>query len=139
VSEPFRPGARIYFVTSVRGWPGFAAWAAAGALLCLAIVSIASIGLFVMPLAAAAAVAGAMRVRRWPEGLGALAGVALTTLVVGLLNVGNRPCPSSGTLVVPPSRREVSCGGLDSEPFLIIGVVAALLAIGGYVALSKNR
>jgi hypothetical protein len=124
-------------VTTVRGWVGFVAWAAAGALVSLAVVSAASIGLFLLPVALAAVVAGTARVRLWPEALGAVAGLASTALVVGLLNVGSRPCPRNGSLVLPPGQREVSCGGLDAKPFLIFGVATGLIALASYAALRK--
>jgi hypothetical protein len=125
-------------VTAVRGWVGFAAWAACGALASLAVVSAASIGLLLLPVAGAAVVAGVARVRFWPEANGALAGLASTALVVGFLNLGSRPCPRNGTLVLPPGQREVSCGGLDAEPFLIFGVATALVGLVCYAALRNN-
>jgi len=121
-----------------EGWLGFAAWAAGGTLLTLVLVAAASFGLFLLPVAVALLVLVARRVRLWPESLGVLDGLALTALLIGLLNLDYTPCPDGETLMLAPAQREASCGGLAPAPFLGAGVVLGVLPIALFV-LSRRR
>jgi hypothetical protein len=125
-------------VSIARGWVGFSAWGAGAMLASLAVAGAPSVGLFLLPVAGVALVGIAARVRLWPEVLGALEGLAASALVIGLLNLGSTPCPSSGTLVLPPGQHEIGCGGIAPAPFLIGGLVTALLAVALYRSLRDN-
>ena len=115
-----------------RGPIGFVAWAAVGALAAFAVATAPSIGLLLMPVAAVAVVLAARRIRVWPEAFGLLEGVAAIALTIGLLNLGNTPCPSSGELVLRPGEHEASCGGFDPMPLLIAALILAVVGVAGY-------
>ena len=73
---------------TATGWPWFLAWALAGALSALALVSILSIGIFIAPLAAVAIFLVARRSSRGPEVLGLVTGAGLLGIVVWVLSRG---------------------------------------------------
>ena len=73
---------------SATGWTWFLAWALAGALCALALVSILSIGIFIAPLAAVAIFLVARRSPHGPEPLGLLMGAGVLGIVVWLLSRG---------------------------------------------------
>lgn len=120
------------------GWRWFAAWAAAGALLAFSLVAAASVGLFVLPVAALALWAilrGSPP--RW-SAFGLVSGAGLVSMLVGALNRGSSPCPESGQLTESPGAGPVECGGLDGTPFLAAGVVL-VLAGPALVAAARRR
>jgi hypothetical protein len=119
-------------VSGVRGWSGFGAWSAGGILFAMGVVGAASFGFLLLPVAGAALIVIAARVRVWPEGLGAFEGLAAVALLIGVLNLGRTPCPRDGTLVLHPGQHEVSCGGVAPAPFLIVGLATAIAAIAVY-------
>jgi hypothetical protein len=116
----------------IRGWLGFLAWAGLAAVVALAGVTAASIGVFLLPVVLGVSIAVGRRARAWPESLGALEGVAAVALVIGLANLGSSACPSNGELILKPGEHEASCGGLTPEPFLVAAVVIALIGLAGY-------
>ena len=93
-----------------RGWRWFGAWVGVGVLLTFSLFGAASIGLFVAPIALVAlwAVARSSPPRRSAFGL--LTGAGLTCLGVWVGNGG-------------------SSDGFDATPFLVAGIVLAL--VGG--------
>lgn len=118
------------------GWGAFAAWYGIGALFGFALVALASIGLFVLWLAAAVAalLARSRRVRVWPEIAGALSGVGAFPFFVGLLNLGSTPCPSSGSAsVAPGATAPTTCGGFGAEPWLLAGALLTLAGVALHV------
>jgi hypothetical protein len=126
-------------VSGVHGWIGFLAWAAGGVLTSVAVAAAASFGLFLLPVAVAALILLAGRVRVWPEALGALEGLAATALLIGFLNVGRSPCPRSGTFILRPGQHEAGCGGIAPAPYLIVGCVLAVLGVVLYHRLRDAR
>jgi hypothetical protein len=111
--------------TANRRWAWFLAWSAPGA--CLA-TGISQIGVFTIPAGLLLALV-LSRVAGGNEALGLLEGVGAVGLVIGLINLDYRPCPTSETITLAPGEQiEASCGGLDGLPFLVAGL--ALMAIG---------
>jgi hypothetical protein len=120
-----------------RGWRWFAAWAAAGAAITFSFLTGLSIGLFVLPAAAALLLWVARAAPRLAEAIGFVAGLGSMLVLVGLLNRDYTPCPAGG-LSLPagsPPGSSVSCGGLDPMPWLIAGLVVSAVAVVGYAAI----
>jgi hypothetical protein len=97
------------------GWPWFAAWTVAGALMTFSFLTGFSIGLFFLPLAGATLLAVAWRAPGAPDAVGFFEGVGVMLLVVPLLN------PDAGSAV------------------LFAGLVIGLSAIGAYSAALAKR
>ena len=72
-----------------RGWLGFAAWTGAGAFLTFSFLTGLSIGLLLLPLAAAALLATALAAPHLAESSGFVAGAGATALVVAAANWGD--------------------------------------------------
>jgi hypothetical protein len=99
-----------------------------------------SIGLFVLPLAAAALCLVAARAPHFRESIGFAAGVGTLGLVAAWLNRGYEPCPE-GELTVPPGAppgTSLSCGGADPMPWLAGGVTLTAFALAAFV-LARSR
>jgi hypothetical protein len=99
-------------VTHARGCGAFWAWAAAGALLALSLISF--IGVLTGPVAVVWTALVAWRSRPWPEPLGLLAGIGVLCLVLGSLDNPGR------------------------HAWLTVGAVLCLAGIAGY-ACSRSR
>ena len=97
------------------GCAGFWGWSLAGSLMSFSLLTGFSIGLFLLPLAAAALLLVARRFPYIAESLGFLAGVGATLLAVALIQAGD--------------------GGLSPVPWLIAGGVCAGFAVAGYSSL----
>jgi hypothetical protein len=108
------------------GWGWFAAWVGAGALLSFALVSAASVGLFVLPFALLSFWAIARAAPPGRTAFGLASGAGLVCLLVWALNRDSRPCPESGESTVAPGATSVECGGFDALPFLLAGLVLTL-------------
>lgn len=124
--------------TGGRGWRWFGVWGAAGMLLTFSFLTGFSIGLLVLPLAAAALVFVASRAPHFAESIGFLGGVGGVALLVALGNRDSKPCGEQGQVSIPagaPPGTSVSCGGLDPEPWLNTGVVTSGLAVAAYAVL----
>jgi hypothetical protein len=67
-------------------WRGFAAWVAAAALLVFSVLAMASIGLFLLPLALVCCWLAARSSRDALDLLGALSGAGLVCLAIGALD-----------------------------------------------------
>jgi len=73
-------------VRPVLGWGWFVAWMAVGGLYMLSLVSMLTVGIFVLPIAVVATVLLAHRRQAGRGALGLVAGLALPLLYVALLN-----------------------------------------------------
>lgn len=120
-----------------RGWPWFAAWALAGALVVFSLLSATSIGLFVLPFALAAVLLVALRARR-PEMIGLVSGAGLVALLVAFLSRDYRPCPE-GPITLRPGEPSFACGGFDPTPWLVAGLVVALGGAAAYAPARRRR
>jgi hypothetical protein len=117
-----------------RGWHWFSAWAAAGATFTFSLLTGLSIGLLVLPFAAALLLVVATRSPHVREALGFVLGVGAVLLLIAFVNRDYRPCPSGGLSIPPgaPAGTSVSCGGVDPEPWLWSGVVVATIGVAAY-------
>jgi hypothetical protein len=118
--------------TSQMCWELFAAWLAVGAGLSLGILGAMSIGLFVLPVAVAAAVVLAIRYRGGDELIGLVSGLGVPLLYVAYLN---RSGP--GMICTANSAGGQSCTDEWSPwPWVALG---AMLLIGGVVLYLARR
>ena len=136
-SREWSPG-----IVRLDGWGGFAAWAVVGALFSFSVLGAASIGLFVFPVALLALFVALWLVRAWPGIASGIVGLASLILLVGILNLGSTPCPSSGSGMSyggpGTGAMSTSCGGWDPVPWLLVGVVLAGAGFSVY-ALARSR
>jgi hypothetical protein len=114
------------------GWQGFCCWAIVGALFAFAFVTMASIGLFVLPLAVVVGWLISRYVESGLELLGLAMGAGLISLAVGVASIENlgRSCPATGTERLEDER--VRCGGVDPLPWLLVGTPIALMGVGAF-------
>ena len=117
-----------------RGWLWFAAWVAAGGVFTFSLLTGFSIGLFILPFAAALLLYVAWRSPHLAEAVGFVAGVGTTLLLVALLNRDYRPCPAGGLYIPPdaPTGTSVECGGFDPTPWFNAGITVTATAIVSY-------
>jgi hypothetical protein len=113
------------------GWRWFCAWAVAGGLVFLSLLTGFSIGVFILPFAALAVWFVARTARAWPELFGVGTGAGAVCLLVAALNREYNPCPE-GPITVPPGETSYSCGGLDPLPWLVAGIVLGLAGAAAY-------
>lgn len=104
-------------------------WVVAWSLLCLAVLSLPSFGLFIAPVALVALGAAAWRADENAAGPGFAIGVALPLLAIGLMNLGYTPCPEDGVLTIEPGEDSAECGGWNPVPWLVAGGVLAGLGV----------
>ncbi len=121
------------------GWSGFALWGGVGALLAFALVTLPSIGLFVLPIAILAAFLTAYYLRSELELLGLLTGAAAISLLIGLLNLDYRPCPPGGFSLAPGDTRVESCGGFNPLPWFVAAGGLAAASVAGYTIGKRRR
>jgi len=115
-------------------------WLVSGGLWGLGLVSIASIGLLVMPVALVVTVVTLfLRHGVEPATYLALAGLGLSPLYVGILNWGGpTTCPTSGTGTVSSGDAGFSCTDLlNPYPWLAVG--ALLILAGVLLSLGVRR
>ena len=117
------------------GWSAFVAWAVNGALLTVSFIS--AVGLFVLPLAALLAWMLSRYSPQHRDATGLLAGAGGLALFLGVVNLGHRPCPESGTVTILTEAGSSSCGGWDPIPFFIAGSVIIVAAVGAYLVLGN--
>ena len=116
-----------------RGWPWFAAWLAAGGVFAFSFLAGLSIGLLILPLAAALLLYVAWRSPHVVEALGFVAGVGATLLLTAVRSRDHTPCPEGG-LYIPPGApgTSVECGGFDPAPWLVAGIAVTAAGIIAY-------
>jgi len=128
--------------TGGEGWRWFAGWSMAGAVFTFSFLTGFSIGLFILPLAAALLIWVARSAPHPIEALGFIEGIGATLLLIAVLNRDYTPCPPQGRLQLPagnPPGSSVSCGGFDPAPWLISGLVVTALALLGYAVLHRRK
>ena len=100
-------------------------WAIVGAALAL---SVSQLAIITVPLAAVL-IGFLARRSNGPELVGAVVGAGAVGVLIGVINLDYRPCPSNGVLVLPVAAREASCGGFDGLPWLIAGASVMLAGV----------
>lgn len=113
-------------------------WSISAALLVFAVLSAASIGLFILPAAIIALWWVARNARLWPEGLGIFGGAGSVLLFVAFINRSSVPCPPGGSNVRLSLGEAGSCGGRDPTPWLMIGTALVCISVIGH-ALARFR
>jgi hypothetical protein len=115
------------------GWQPFLEWAVALALVAFGVITAASIGLFVLPVAAIAVALAARRNALRPDAvLGGLVGVGAVCLFVAYRNRAYSPCPPNGVPTVLRVGEHFSCGGLDPLPWLTAGALLTAAGLLGH-------
>jgi hypothetical protein len=100
-------------------WRWFAAWTAAGAALAFSFVTGFSIGLLVLPVAAALLLWVARHAPHRADALGFVEGIAVLLLLIAFLNRGG--------------------SGVDPTPWLVAGLSLGASAVCVYVLLRRRR
>jgi hypothetical protein len=114
-------------------WP-FLAWAAVGAGACLALLTALTIGIFILPLMAAAAIALlAWRGGRTVTAVGVIAGLGLVPLYVAYLNRGG-----PGSVCSASTAGQACTDEWSPWPWLAAGTVLIVLGVGAF-ALLRSR
>jgi hypothetical protein len=130
-----------------RPWALFFAWLIVGGLFSLGAISIASIGLFVLPAALVATVAVVRQPATWRGVSGLLAGLGMPALFVAYLNRGGPA--SGGCVAINGGQLCASTGGsgspqtvsqlLNPWPWLAVGVLLIAIGIGVFVLTPRSR
>ena len=122
------------------GWASLVEWSLAFALLALVVVSAASIGMFLIPVAMAAVATVGQRNRAWPYvPFGACLGVGALVTIVGLMHLRDVPCPTTGFAMRVAAGAHYRCGGFNPRPWLAIGGILSVVGLAGYLALGRTR
>ena len=81
----------------------------------------------------------ARRNRGWPESFfGGVLGIALVCLFVAGGNLDFAPCVD-GPVTLRPGEGPFHCGGSDPMPWLYVGLLLSLVALGGYAVFRGAR
>jgi hypothetical protein len=127
-------GRMLYKMKGRIGWQSFGEWAVASAIVTFTMLTMLSIGPFVLPIAVIAVVVAARRNRAWPEApMGALAGAGTNFLYVAFMNRDSSPCPPGPIHSTLSNGQSFSCGGLDPIPWLTAGALLVVAGVLGYV------
>lgn len=102
----------------LTGCGRFWLWAVAGGLVTFSLVAAASIGLFVLPVAAVATALVARSTRARAEPFGALVGAGAICFLIAWI--------------------QRAPGGFDSRSWLVAGTVLAALGLAGYALLARR-
>jgi hypothetical protein len=117
-----------------RSLASFMTWGLVG-FLGLGVLT--SVRLFILPLLLIALI---FAVRRYGVGagtIGLIAGVGLACVGIGIINLGNRPCPSSPFVFGPGQLGSQECGGALGAPWLIGGIVCIVAAVALFILLER--
>jgi len=118
---------------SSSAWAFFVAWAVIGATYCLSVLTVLSIGIFVLPLALLLTALVATRRGGATGLLGVVAGLGVPLLYVAFLN---RQGPGT---VCTASHGGQSCGDQwNPWPFLVVGLIPPVAATA-YFAVQQRR
>ncbi|HEX9411039.1 MAG TPA: hypothetical protein VF986_05025 [Actinomycetota bacterium] len=118
-----------------EGWAWFGAWAVAGAVMTFSFLTGFSIGLLILPVAAALVVWVVRSAPRPREAIGFLAGVGAVLLLAAFSNRDYTPCPTSGQRAHLSPGSSFSCGGFDPIPWLVAGSVIVSVVVIGFALL----
>ncbi len=121
-----------------RSWRWFVAWMLPG--VCVAF-GVTALGIFIVPVGLVLVICLAWR-RATVDALGLLAGVGAIVAWVGSINLGYRACSSSHPgLSLAPGERSVSysCGGVNGQAWLIVGVCMLAASVALYLVMSDQQ
>lgn len=118
---------------------GFAAWTAAGALSCVTIIAILSLGIFILPFAVLALCYAIWRFGVGSSALGSMFGAGLTLAGVGLANLGTRSCSGAPAVAMPGQHAPGACGGPDGAAWLTVGLIIAVAALATTIWVARRR
>ncbi len=120
----------------VTGWTAFGVTVVLGVLLAFSFLSFAGPLAWPVVLIIGGTVIWARPpARAW---LGLIAGIGTFLLFVGIIHLNDTPCTAIGMISHGPGDGPYSCGGLDSEPWLIVGSVVFVAGIGLFVAARRR-
>jgi hypothetical protein len=130
-----------------RPWTLFFAWLVIGCLVSLGAISIASIGLFVLPAALAATVLVVRQRASWRGLSGLLAGLGMPALLVAYLNRGGPTLGGCATTIDGQLCAGTAMSGspqtvsqlLNPWPWLVIGVLLIAMGIAVFVFTPRSR
>ncbi len=108
---------------------GFVSWAVPGFLATGALLTLMTIGLLLLPLAVVAVFFAARRFSIGIGTIGSIAGAGLAFVGIGIVNLGNRPCPAGPFVLAPGQLGGVECGGAEPTPWLLAGLGCILVAV----------
>ena len=102
---------------------------------------VTALGIFIVPVGLVLVICLAWR-RATVDALGLLAGVGAIVAWVGSINLGYRACSSSHPgLSLAPGERSVSysCGGVNGQAWLIVGVCMLAASVALYLVMSDQQ
>jgi membrane-bound ClpP family serine protease len=109
---------------------GYALWAIAGALCVLALLSLLSIGIFVLPVALVAVYVAASRAKGPGGAFGVLCGAGLVVAGIGIAHLSaNDQCS------------EFSCHHEDfsAAPWIVVGAILIVVGVGAFMLTRRRR
>jgi hypothetical protein len=122
---------------SHRALSGFAVWLLVGFLTTGAVLTLGSIGLVLLPLAVIAVFVAVRRFSFGTSTIGAVAGLGLAFVCIGIVNLGTQSCPSGPFVLGPGQLGSLECGGANPTPWLVAGAALVLAAVGVDVVLER--
>jgi hypothetical protein len=120
--------------TLQRSLASFTSWGLAGFL---AVGVLTSVRLFILPLLLVVLIFAARRYRVGAGTVGLIAGVGLACVGIGIINLGNRPCPSTPFVFAPGQLGSQECGGALGAPWLMGGIVCVVVAGALFILLGR--
>jgi hypothetical protein len=130
VSTAIRPTPR----TLQHSLASFLTWGLVG-FLALGVDT--SVRLFILPLLLVVLIFAARRYGVGAGTMGLIAGVGLACVGIGLINLGNRPCPSTPFVFGPGQLGSQECGGALGAPWLVAGIVCVMAAVALFVLVGR--
>ena len=114
----------------MSGWAAFGVIAVLGVLLAFSFLSFAGpLAWPIVIIVGAVVIWARPSARDW---LGLVAGIGAFLLFIAAIHINDTRCPPSGTTIVTGPGGSYSCGGLDSKPWLIVGMIVFGAGIGLY-------
>lgn len=118
----------------------FASWAVAGFLLAGSLISIASVGLYALPVALVVLVIVARAFRLGVGSFGFFAGGGFALLVVAVITALEPGGHCSGPITIAPGQQQtsVTCGGTSATPWIVAGAIAVAIGLVGVLVAQRR-